>query len=55
MRLPCGRKPTPGTIGLRLPPSQGAMPDPPIKANYADKSGKLGGAVGYLTGLPAAG
>ncbi len=27
---------------------------PLIKANYADASGKLGGAVGYLTGMPAA-
>jgi hypothetical protein len=27
---------------------------PMIKANYADASGKLGAAVGYLTGLPAA-
>ena len=28
--------------------------DPLIKANYADPRGKLGGAVGYLAGLPAA-
>ena len=27
---------------------------PLIKANYADSRGKLGGAVGYLTGMPAA-
>ncbi|HVJ40935.1 MAG TPA: hypothetical protein VM639_05540, partial [Dongiaceae bacterium] len=27
--------------------------DPLIKKNYADSRGKLGGAVGYLTGLPA--
>ena len=27
--------------------------DPLIKQNYADSRGKLGGAVGYLTGLPA--
>jgi len=27
---------------------------PLIKANYADANGKLGGAVGYLTGMPAA-
>jgi hypothetical protein len=27
---------------------------PLIKANYADARGKLGGAVGYLTGMPAA-
>ncbi len=27
--------------------------DPLIKANYADKTGKLGAAVGYLTGMPA--
>jgi len=27
---------------------------PLIKANYADSHGKLGGAVGYLTGMPAA-
>lgn len=26
---------------------------PMIKANYADSHGKLGGAVGYLTGMPA--
>ncbi|MEZ5833924.1 MAG: DUF839 domain-containing protein, partial [Dongiaceae bacterium] len=28
--------------------------DPLIKKNYADSRGKLGGAVGYLTGMPAA-
>ena len=28
--------------------------DPLIKKNYGDARGKLGGAVGYLTGLPAA-
>jgi len=27
---------------------------PLIKANYADSHGKMGGAVGYLTGMPAA-
>lgn len=27
--------------------------EPLIKANYADARGKLGGAVGYLTGMPA--
>jgi hypothetical protein len=27
--------------------------EPLIKANYGDKRGKLGGAVGYLTGIPA--
>src|SRR3546814_20027558 len=27
--------------------------DPIIRANYADARGKPGGAVGYLTGLPA--
>ena len=27
---------------------------PLIKANYADSRGKMGGAVGYLTGMPAA-
>jgi hypothetical protein len=27
--------------------------EPLIEKNYADSRGKLGGAVGYLTGLPA--
>ncbi|HEY4161800.1 MAG TPA: hypothetical protein VGM59_01975, partial [Dongiaceae bacterium] len=27
--------------------------EPMIKSNYGDKRGKLGGAVGYLTGIPA--